>query len=91
MLDFISHISLRDVEGTKVTPSQAQILAVLLSTQGFLLWLTLIPDVPCLLGAPGAGQHLSGPGRAEPSTGRPCWVLGWIAGFPSFSLGSAFL
>lgn len=78
-----------------VAPSKAQILAVLLSSLGFLLLLNplnpLIPDVPSLSGAPEAGRHPSGSGRAEPSTARLCWVLGLTAGFLSFSPSSAFL
>lgn len=60
--------------GAGVAPSKAQILAVLLSSLGFLLLPSppnpLVPDVPSLLGSPEAGRHPSGSCSAEPTTTR---------------------
>lgn len=60
--------------GAGVAPSKAQILAVLLSSLGFLLLPRplnpLVPDVPSLSGSPEAGRHPSGSCSTEPSTAR---------------------
>lgn len=56
-----------------------------------MLLLTLILDVPSLLGAPEAGQHPLGSSRAGPSTVRPGWVFGFAAGVLRFSSNDLFL